>query len=299
MELTRYLSALRRFWWIVLLSIAVAAATSYYATRATPFTYLSRTSLLVGDPSNGKITDQNITEGRTLAQFYAALVQREPVLKSTLQALKLNWDWQALRDRVTATADPVSPLIEISVVDTDPQRAKVFADEIARQLILKTPGAPSPEKAAERTFALQQLQALQTKIKNGQDQVRALDDQFSKASSQQQIAELNNQKIVLETQITTWTNAFAQLQANLSIGDPTALTVIEPAAAPTDPVGPKLVQNVVVAGLVGLILALLAVLVLELLDDTLKTTDDARRVLGLSVLGTMPQCARYARSGAT
>ncbi len=56
-------------------------------------------------------------------------------------------------------------------------------------------------------------------------------------------------------------------------------------------------MNVLLAALIGLGLALGAALLLEYMDDTVKTTDMARRRLGLPALGTVAQLEGVAEAG--
>ncbi len=289
MELSQFTSALRRWWWIIIASILVAAVTSYFVTQATPKTYQSQTTLLVGSISNPNPGQGDFMLGQTLAQVYASLALREPVLRGTLEALNLDWDWQALRERVGARTDPKSPLIEISVVDTEPERAKAFADEIARQLILQGPGGTDAVQAMDREFAIKQLALLKARIENGEAELRQLDEEIARATSRREIEEARQRQAAINTQIATWQGNYAQIQANLLKDVPNSLTVIEPAVVPTVPVGPKLVQNVLLAAIAGLLLAIAAIVVLELIDDTIKTRDDARRALGLPLLGSVTQ----------
>jgi capsular exopolysaccharide synthesis family protein len=287
MELSQISSALRRWWWIIAASVLVAAATSYFVTRAMPYTYQSQTTLLVGSVTNPNPSQNDFMLGQTLAQVYASLALREPVLRGTLEALNLDWDWQALREQVNTRTDLKSPLIEISVVDTDPQRAKVLADEIARQLILQGPGGTDAVKAMDREFAMQQLASLKARIENGEAELRQLDEEIAKATSRREIEDARQRQIAINTQIATWQGNYAQIQANLLKDVPNSLTVIEPAAVPTVPIGPKLAQNVLLAAIAGLLLAVAAIVLLELIDDTIKTSDDARRLLGLPLLGSV------------
>lgn len=295
MELQQLAAALRRWWWVILASVVVAAVTSFLVTRATPSTYEAHTTLQVGDIANPNPDQNSLALGQSLAGFYAELVTREPVLRGTLDALNLDWDWQALRDMVNSRTQLTSPFIEISVVDTDPQRAQVMANEIARQLILQSPqGNEEQRREADRQFTRQQMAALQTRIKSAESDLKQLDDVIAAATSRRQIEDARAQQATLNTQITTWQSTYAQLQSNLLVGVPNTLRVLEPASIPTVPVGPKLTQNVLLAALVGLVLALAAVVLIEVIDDTLKTTDDARRALNLPVLGSV---ARFGGTG--
>jgi non-specific protein-tyrosine kinase len=295
MELRQFTAALRRWWWVILASVVVAALTSFLVTRSTPFTYRAQTTLQVGDVANPNPDQNTLLLGQTLAEFYAELVTREPVLRGTLEALNLDWDWQLLRDMVTSVAAPNKPFIEIGVVDTDPQRAGVLANEIARQLILQSPqGNEEAQRAQERQFSQQQMVALQERIRNAETGLKQLDEDIAAATSRRQIEEARAQQAALNTQISTWQGTYAQLQSNLLVGVPNTLRVLEPATTPSFPIGPRMSQNVLLAAIVGLVLALAAVVLIEVIDDTLKTTEDARRALNLPVLGSV---ARFSGSG--
>ncbi|HET9913022.1 MAG TPA: polysaccharide biosynthesis tyrosine autokinase [Anaerolineales bacterium] len=60
---------------------------------------------------------------------------------------------------------------------------------------------------------------------------------------------------------------------------------IEAAAVPTSPIRPQPVQNALLAGAVGLMLAAGIVFLVEYLDDTIRTPEDAERLLGLPLIG--------------
>ena len=142
MELRQYVNVLLKWWWMILASVIVAGGASYVGTRAMPRTYLSRTTLMVGQAlQNPNPTQAEFSTGQVLAQSYADLTRREPVLRATLEALGLKWQWVALKDMVSTRVAPGTQLFEISVLDTDPQRAAVLADQIAQQLILQSPAA--------------------------------------------------------------------------------------------------------------------------------------------------------------
>ena len=62
----------------------------------------------------------------------------------------------------------------------------------------------------------------------------------------------------------------------------------DPATMPTQKAGPGLAKNVVMAGLIGLLVSVGAVILVYVLDDKIKNADQAERVLGLSTLGMIP-----------
>src|SRR5690606_15650364 len=63
---------------------------------------------------------------------------------------------------------------------------------------------------------------------------------------------------------------------------------IQKARYPTGPSSPNTRINVLAGLILGLVVGLLLAFVLEFLDDTLKTSDDVERSVGLTVLGAIP-----------
>jgi len=54
------------------------------------------------------------------------------------------------------------------------------------------------------------------------------------------------------------------------------------------PVSPNVMRNTMIAGLIGLMLCLAEIVIMEILNDKFKTTEDIRTVLDLPVLGVIP-----------
>lgn len=65
-------------------------------------------------------------------------------------------------------------------------------------------------------------------------------------------------------------------------------TMVETAIVPQDPVKPKKVMNIVLGFILGLFLSALAVIVLHVLNDSIRSQDDIERYLGLNTLGVVP-----------
>ncbi|MCL6622948.1 MAG: polysaccharide biosynthesis tyrosine autokinase, partial [Syntrophobacterales bacterium] len=69
---------------------------------------------------------------------------------------------------------------------------------------------------------------------------------------------------------------------------PSNVAVIDPSELPSKPYKPKKLRDLALAGLVGLIFSLSLALIVERLDDTVKTTDDLERTCNLPSLGMVP-----------
>lgn len=66
------------------------------------------------------------------------------------------------------------------------------------------------------------------------------------------------------------------------------ISIVDQATPPGKPSKPNLLLNIVLAALLGLGLGVVAAVVLEALDETLATPDDAEKKLGVPVLGVVP-----------
>jgi len=67
-----------------------------------------------------------------------------------------------------------------------------------------------------------------------------------------------------------------------------AANVFEEANIPETPVSPSTVKNTLIGAILGFIIAVVAILISYLMNDTIRTSDDVERYLHLSTLGTIP-----------
>ena len=67
-----------------------------------------------------------------------------------------------------------------------------------------------------------------------------------------------------------------------------AVNVVEEANLPTEISSPKIIRNTVIGTLLGAFFAVVVIVIIYILDDTIKNPDDVERYLGLSVLGSIP-----------
>ncbi|HNT22726.1 MAG TPA: polysaccharide biosynthesis tyrosine autokinase [Anaerolineales bacterium] len=286
MELRHYLSIAWKWAWLIVLSVAIAAASSYLASKATTPLYRTKTTLMIGRVTQAvEASDLDIWTGQQLAYTYIQLARREPVLRGAIESLGLQMDWQALANQVSATNINQTLLMEISVVDSDPYRAKVLADAIAQQLILQSPAAGAASNPEEKAFIDAQIVDLQTKIEKAQGDIDLLHQELDAANSARQIQDLENQISILETKVTDWQYSYSQLLISAQGGDVNTLSIVEEASIPGWPISPNVRMNVLLASAIGLALAVGGIFLIEYLDDTVKGPEDVKRVTELPLLG--------------
>jgi capsular exopolysaccharide synthesis family protein len=80
----------------------------------------------------------------------------------------------------------------------------------------------------------------------------------------------------------------AEIELSAGLSGESNVTIIDRALAPSRHFRPSLVRNLPIGLAVGVLAGLLAIFVAEHLDRSIKTPDDVERVLGQSVVGTIP-----------
>ena len=288
MELRQYFNIIWKWLWLIILAVIIAAGASYLASRAATPLYQTKTTLLVGQGTqNLNLNSYDLYIGQQLAQTYAELVRREPVLKGVVQSLGLNRDWTTLIGQVSARAVPNTQLVEVYVSDSDPYRAKVLADAVAQQLIRQSPTNPNALSPDQAEFTKTQLSDLQKKIQDAQTESDRLHQELDASNSARQIQNLNNQVSLLDQRVTDWQKTYSQLLLTQGTNSVAALNVLEEATIPTFPISPNTRMNVLLAAALGLVLAVAGAFLVEYLDDTIKTAEDAMRAANLPLLGAI------------
>jgi capsular exopolysaccharide synthesis family protein len=290
MELGQYVKRITRWWWLLLLCTGIAATASYFASLQQPRIYQTTATLMVGQVTQkANPTSQDFFTVEQLAESYAQMAVRQPILQGTIDSLGLKTSWQSLKGQVNASSIPRTQLLAITVQDNSPVRAVAIADEIANQLVLQSPTSPENRVRQERSqFVQSQLDALEARIQSAQTRIKELQAELDTVASARQIQDLETEISGLETLVKDWQVNYADLLDFLQGGNgPNFLTIIEPAQLPAEPVSPKVRTNVLLAAAAGLMLAIGAALLLEYIDDTIKSTEDLSTLLDLTVLGSV------------
>lgn len=82
-----------------------------------------------------------------------------------------------------------------------------------------------------------------------------------------------------------------------NVMDIEAVNVVETANLPTEKAGPSITKWTLIGGCVGAFLVMAVVLLIFFMDDTIKTSDDVEKYLGLSTLALIPLDTQAAAAG--
>jgi len=236
-------------------------------------------TILDPNPDSGQIYI-----AQQLASIYADMANREHVRVATMKALGIDW-----LPTYQARVVPNTQLIEIKVVDSNPQRAQIIANELANQVVSQSPALNDSTTGQRQEFIKQQLSSLELQISDTSNKVDELQKSLSGLKSASQISRTEEEINQLADKLTTMRDSYANLLSNSQEGALNILSVFEPANLPTNTVGTNKILIVGLASLVGLVLSAGAAYILEYLDRTVKTTKDVERVFNFPVIGYLSQ----------
>lgn len=291
-EINQIAALIRKWWWMFILAITLSAGVGYeVAKRQTPV-YEAKTTILVGDIIQAADLERtDILTSQLVASTYVDIIRSQPILEGVVVNLDLDESWQNLQKSVTAQMVEGTQIIRIFVESNSPVQAQMIADEIAHQTIIYSPDAlQAGEGEDNRFFVTQQLESLQNRLESGQERLAILETELTTTTSTDRLIELQTEVTALKSLITEWESNYTQLLVFLdSKQSPTTLTVIEAAQANPNPVSPNMRLYLLIAGGVGLVLALGLVLLLEYMDKSIKSIDEVHEEFNQYPLGSIPK----------
>ena len=239
MDLRQVVKLVRRWWWLLLLGPLLAGATAYgVSSRQRPM-YRASTTLLVNPAQSTATFDSNaVLAGNSLADTYQELVRTWPVLLPVIDELKLPYDVDELRDKVTVSTVQNTRIIDIEVSDADAEGAAVIANAVGERFSRYVAEQAVQVSSPARALIDQQIADTQRRIDELERGDPTLEARAALDQLQRTYAEL-----LLTAQTMDLNTAATESQ----------VTVAVPAVPPPDPYAPR----VLLSTLLGLIPSLL------------------------------------------
>lgn len=288
MELKQYLRVVWKWAWLILLSTAIALGISYYTTSQQPKTYQAAAKLLVGQSLQSlNPNSADLYTSQQLALTYIQLAHTQPVLQAAVSAANTDMAPEELAGISSVDIVPNTQIIEVRVVDTDPERATALANALADQLTRQGPAAAEQDESKRRAFVQGQVDDLEKKIQDAQVAIVTLQQTLPVTASAREMADNQIKIAALQGQIAQWQTVYSGLLGFLAPRSPNYLSVIETASEPNAPIGPNVNQMLLIACAIGMMLGLGGAFLIEYLDDHIKTPEEISEQLGLPTIGSI------------
>ncbi|MFZ5882112.1 MAG: polysaccharide biosynthesis tyrosine autokinase [Chloroflexota bacterium] len=187
MEISQYIAIARRWAWLLILGTVLGTASGYWLSATQTPIFQVNTRIMVSraplQASAGSdfyyISDQQLT------QTYIELMTSNSVLDRVQEQL----GYRVMSGLINARQVNDTRIIEITIINTDPQRAVDIANALVQALKLQNDEIQAGRYAASEESLEAQVSQVQSQITSLQSQI----DQLSNQNLQQQIAQAEEQ----------------------------------------------------------------------------------------------------------
>jgi len=167
MDLVEFIGVIKRWIWLVIAVVVVVTGYTGFVVLRTPASYNADTTVIIGlsEITSSSLLGISITQNaERLTSTYAELVSTQPVMEKSLEKAGLDWPVTTLQSMVYTATTKNTPSLQISVVDSDANRAKLLANSVSEAFVeyIKETGKNSALEAQAET--LRQLNDVNKKI---------------------------------------------------------------------------------------------------------------------------------------
>jgi polysaccharide biosynthesis transport protein len=268
--------------WLILLAGILAGTAAYFVSIHTTPQYETSIRLLVSDPPNmqGLNTSAMInTNTQTMTSTYAQMLVDGPVLQGVIDKLKLPITTDQLKPSISVNVVTNTQLLMVTVRDTNPQRAADIANTLATVFTTRILELQSQRYASTQDGLAQQVADMEKQIEDTNNAIATEKDPAQQLQLQARLTQYRSLYSNLVTNFEQVRMAEAQTSTNLFVSDP--------ARVPVEPVSPTTSLNTVLAVLAGILLASVAIFIVDSVDDTIKNPDEIHDLFNLNVLGVI------------
>jgi capsular exopolysaccharide synthesis family protein len=293
-KLRRYAALVWKWLWLLALGALLGGGASYGVSRSLAPTYQASATLLVTQATTPAGPSYNDLLGaERLARTYAQVLTSRPVLLGAAATLQLPASYEQLQQLVSVEIVRDTQLLIVSAQHTDPEVAARLANAVAAEFIRQNEQSQLARLQSSRGSLDGQIQQLGQAIADKTAQLEAQRGQPASAERDARVAALQRELADLEQNYATLLRNADEirLQQARAIN---SVSVVDPALPPERPARPNVPLNTLLGALLGLLLGSGAALLVEHLDDTLRTPARVEERLGLPTLGVVARFAHDA-----
>jgi len=289
MEFTHLMRAARRWGWLLLtIPVLLAGVTYVVAQRITP-TYEASATVFVNTASvsGGQGSYAETTYALMLAKTFANLIATHKVADRVAALVDGRLSGQNLLDELRVTASTDTPLITVAVRDAYRVRARLLAHEVAAVFISQNEADQKSRYKTVQNALEKQMTATRRSINVANTRLRDLTSPaITKRRAEAELPVLAQQINLWQANLATLNNQVNSLLVNQAQSF-TTLSIGDDAQLPTSPVSPQVRLDVLLALALGAIGALAAIVLVDYLDDSLRSPELIEEQLKAPLLGVV------------
>src|ERR1035437_1458149 len=242
----------------------------------------TRRTKVYGATASMQLISQNVSQGGTVALQPSDIATDIELVQSSAVGAIVTAGLGQPAPQPSVTEVGITNVLNIAVAASDPAFAAKAANHYVRAYIKFTTDRYTTQVHEQQTI----LEAKQTTL---QREIRQIEAQIAANSpTSPSDAALNTQLGDYSAQLQAVNTSLTQLQLN-QIQVPAGALSVTPAAINLKPISPKRLTDALLAGILGLLLAIGLALLLDFLDDRIRTKEQLHAVAeGLPLLGEIP-----------
>lgn len=134
LDLRQLLRIARQYLWIAVILMVVAGGTAFFRSSQQPDEFRTTSQLIMlGESGEGVNSYTAQLSSQNLIETYRSLIESDIILQRVVEELQLPYDYVKLDEKVSTSAVTDTLLLQVTVVDTDPNRAATIANAIAEE----------------------------------------------------------------------------------------------------------------------------------------------------------------------
>jgi succinoglycan biosynthesis transport protein ExoP len=277
----RYFSLIFHWAWLIILIAFITGFTAFLLSRkSTPY-YESSTTILVDAAQASQTTDySSVLMSEQLTNTYSEMMKKDSVLNEVIKQLNLDLTPKEMRKKILKVeAVETTQLIQITVETTDPNLSADIANSIAAV-------SSNQIKEIQSQRFLQSKNTLEAQISDLENQIAIYEKLADNASTE-------DHKNRLDSKANQYRDLYANLllsYENIRLSEAqsiSSLVQVDPAVPNPIPVKPRILLITALAVLIGGAAATVLIILLDSVDDTIKTPEDVSKEFKLPILGVI------------
>lgn len=320
LDFSYYFGVILKRFWLLLLIVAISLSAAVAVNILMKPVYKTSALMMINREDSGKIDNNAISSWSSDEDYYRTqykLLESRTLLEQVYNDLNLQeypefsnpQGWQKLKDKITVSPIARSRLVTIEAKSFDPELSAQIANTISETFIKNNLSnrismGQDVIKALESTEASPQEEELLNSMPQvvNSDFIKTLKQQ--EAQVEGELANLRakytnnhpdvisrmNQLKALKNKIALETRRLVQsikieLSGQFSANN---IRIIDPATVPQKPYLPKKMINLAAALLGGILLGIILILIVDFLDQSVKSSEDLEAKLKIPFLGFVP-----------
>lgn len=297
LDLRRYLSVLLRRRWIVIGVLVLICASWVSLTVRQSDQYRASAVLLLRSSSSEALlgSPDAVVRARNAVATEIGLIESGLVREQVEQELG-----RPARVRVLPRGD--TDLLAISAVSTDPNEAALVVNTYAEVYIEWKRQSTIDELLKAQETVQNEVAQLELQLAALEEPIVALQEELLEARGTQQsvleerLAELRTltqvERVSLEGQVALYRQQISELQVSRNVTQTGGVQLVTRASVPSQPFAPDVPRAVLLSLLFGGVVAVAAAVVVEALDNRVRSAEELEDLVGLPVLGFIPEVER-------